>query len=101
MDALDGNAIAGTLEAVFGTEMTMARGTCASCGTRSIVAELSVYLKAPGAVGRCPTCDSVLMVFVEAHGFTVVDLRGLAALDPAGSAGDTVPPVGSQERRET
>ena len=68
MDALDGNAIAGTLEAVFGTDMTTASGTCASCGTRSMVGELGVYLRAPGIVARCPRCDNVLMVFVEAHG---------------------------------
>ena len=83
MDALDGNAIAGTLVAVFGTEMTTATGTCASCGTRSVVGEFTVYLRAPGEVVRCRQCGSVVMVFVEARGVTCVDLRGLAALDPA------------------
>ena len=83
MEALDGNAIAGTLVAVFGTEMTTATGTCASCGTRSIVAEFGVYLRAPGVVVRCRRCNTVAMVFVEARGVTCVDLRGLAALDPA------------------
>ena len=83
MDALDGNAIAGTLLTVFRTEMTTATGTCASCGTRSMVGELGVYLRAPGVVVRCRHCDNVLMVFVEAHGVTCVDLRGLAALEPA------------------
>ena len=82
MDALDGNAIAGTLLTVFGTEMTTATGTCASCGTRSMVGEFSVYLRAPGVVVRCLHCVSVVMVFVEARGVTCVDLRGLAALDP-------------------
>ena len=84
MDALDGNAIAGTLEAVFGTDMTTASGTCANCGTRSIVGELGVYLRAPGIVVRCRRCDSVLIVLVEAHGLMCVDLAGLAALAPAG-----------------
>jgi phage tail tape-measure protein len=83
MDALDGNAIAGTLLTVFGTEMTTATGTCASCGTRSMVGEFSVYLRAPGEVVRCRHCGSVVMVFVEARGVTCVDLRGLAALEPA------------------
>jgi hypothetical protein len=45
------------------------------------VAELAVYLRGPGTVVRCPVCDSVLMVFVQAHGITCVDLQGLAALD--------------------
>jgi hypothetical protein len=80
---LDGNAIAGTLVAVFGTEMTTATGTCATCATSSIVGELGVYLRAPGTVVRCRHCSSVVMVFVEAHGVTCVDLRGLAALEPA------------------
>jgi Family of unknown function (DUF6510) len=83
MDALDGNAIAGTMMAVFGHEMTTATGTCAICGTRSVVAEFGVYLRGPGVVVRCRTCDSVVMVLVEVGEITCVDLRGLAALDPA------------------
>jgi hypothetical protein len=83
MDALDGNAIAGTMMAVFGHEMTTASGTYANCGTRSVVAEFGVYLRGPGVVVRCRTCDSVVMVLVEVREIGCVDLRGLAALDPA------------------
>jgi hypothetical protein len=83
MDALDGNAIAGRLVDVFGVEMTTATGTCATCGASGPVAELVVYLQAPGAVARCRSCTSVLMVLVEAHEVTCVDLNGLAALDVA------------------
>jgi hypothetical protein len=83
MDALDGNAIAGTLMAVFGHEMTTETGTCANCGTRWLVAEFGVYLRGPGIVARCRTCDSVVMVLVEVREIMCVDLRGLAALDPA------------------
>jgi hypothetical protein len=82
MDALDGNAIGGALLAVFGGEMTAWMGTCAHCGARSPVAEACVYLRAPGIVARCRSCDSALMVLVEIRGLTCVDLRGLAALDP-------------------
>jgi hypothetical protein len=82
MDALDGNAIAGTLVAVFGREMTTATGICASCRTRSVVGELCVYLRAPGTVVRCRHCANVVMVLVEAHGVTCVDVRGLAAFQP-------------------
>jgi hypothetical protein len=84
MEALDGNAIAGTLGAVFGTEVTTAIGACASCGRRSLVAEFAVYLRGPGTVVRCGRCGGVVMVIVEAHGVTCVDLRGLEALEPAG-----------------
>jgi hypothetical protein len=80
MDALDGNAIGGLLQEVFGTEMTAAVSVCGNCGDTRPVAELVVYLQAPGPVVRCRTCDSVLMVFVKAHGRTCVDLLGLAAL---------------------
>jgi hypothetical protein len=82
MEALDGNAIAGTLFSVFGGEMTMASATCGTCGTRSLVAELGVYLRAPGKVARCRSCDAVVLVLVEIRGITCVDLRGLAALGP-------------------
>ena len=80
MDALDGNAIGGLLQEVFGTEMTAAASVCGACGAASQVAELAVYLNAPGTVVRCRSCDSVLMVFVKIRDRTCVDLMGLAAL---------------------
>jgi hypothetical protein len=83
VEALDGNAIAGMLMGVFGREMTTKTGTCANCGPRSMVAEFGVYLRGPGVVVRCRTFDSVVMILVEVREITCVDLRGLAALDPA------------------
>ena len=83
MAALDGNAIAGTLVAVFGREMTTAIGACASCGRRSPVAEFAVYLQGPGTVVRCRHCAAVVMVIVEVRGVSGVDLRGLEALETA------------------
>jgi len=83
MDALDGNAIGGMLHEVFGTEMTAARGTCATCGAAGPLAETMVYLRAPGTVARCRVCTSVVMVFVKVRGMNCVDLRGLAALTAA------------------
>jgi hypothetical protein len=79
--ALDGNAIAGPLQEVFGTEMTTAVGTCAGCGASAPVAELAVYMRGPGIVGRCRRCDTLLLVLVTIRGRTCVDLRGLAALE--------------------
>jgi len=64
MEALDGNAIAGTLFEHFGTEMTTVLGACAHCGTRSQIAELAVYTHAPGVVARCRPCGNVVMVLV-------------------------------------
>ena len=80
MDTLDGNAIGGLLQEVFGSEMTAATGTCASCGRVGPVAETVVYLRAPGTVVRCRTCGNVLMVFTEVRSRKCVDLQGLAAL---------------------
>jgi hypothetical protein len=84
MAALDGNAIAGTLVAVFDTELTTAIGACASCGRRSLVGEFVVYLRGPGTVVRCRHCAGVVMVIVEAHGVSCVDLQGLEALERVG-----------------
>jgi hypothetical protein len=84
MEALDGNAIAGQLFELFGAEMTTATGVCATCGEIGQVGELRVYLRAPGTVVRCPTCDSVLMVLVDVRGMTCVDLGGLNRLEPTG-----------------
>ena len=80
MDALDGNAIAGLLHGVFGNELTTAASVCGHCGDERPVAELVVYLRAPGTVVRCRTCASVLMVVVDVRGITCVDLSGLADL---------------------
>jgi hypothetical protein len=82
MDPVDGNAIAGLLIDVFGTEMTAAQGTCASCGSSGPVAELVVYQQAPGTVVRCRGCGGVLMVAIR-HGDAIgIDLSGLASLTP-------------------
>jgi hypothetical protein len=80
MDALDGNAIAGLLQDVFGNEMTTVASVCGHCGDRRPVGELVVYVRAPGTVVRCRTCASVLMVLVEVRGIVCVDLSGLAEL---------------------
>jgi len=81
MDPLDGNAIAGRLYEAFGREMTTAAGTCSQCGARAPTAELRVYLRAPGAVGRCRNCGAILIVLTQIRGTTCVDLHGFAALE--------------------
>jgi uncharacterized protein DUF6510 len=77
MEALDGNAIAGALFEHFGEEMTTASGTCAHCHNTSLLGELRVYLRAPGAVARCPVCGKVVMVIVEIRGTGRFDLRDI------------------------
>lgn len=94
MDAVDGNAIAGELFELFGDEMTTAAGTCAHCGARGVIAELRVYLRAPGAVARCPRCDGVTIVLVNVRGSPHIDLAGFQLGPPHdhGALGDR-PPV--------
>jgi hypothetical protein len=84
MDALDGNAIAGTLAEVFGTEMTTAVGSCGECGRTGPMAEVSVYLDGPGVVVRCRSCSNLLVVIVRRRELACVDLTGLASLTIAG-----------------
>jgi Family of unknown function (DUF6510) len=77
MDRLDGNAIGGVLGEIFGREMTVAVGVCGSCGATGPVAELHVYMRAPGIVVRCPSCESVLLKIVQSERRTWLDLSGL------------------------
>jgi hypothetical protein len=75
VDALDGNAIAGHLIELFGAELTTAEGTCAHCGGASLIGELTVYLRAPGAVVRCRHCGQVVIVLVTIRGRTRIECR--------------------------
>ncbi len=56
--------------------MTTVTGACGHCGNTAQIAELIVYMKAPGAVARCPVCAKVVMVLVEIAGAQHVDLGG-------------------------
>jgi hypothetical protein len=86
MDALDGNAIGGQLFALFGTDMTTARGTCVHCGTGAQIAELMVYSGAPGAVVRCRSCAGVVIVLLDIRGTTRIHVDGFDLLDPPRAA---------------
>jgi Family of unknown function (DUF6510) len=88
MEPLDGNAIAGRLLEVFGADMTTARTVCAGCGAGSQVAELMVYVRAPGTVARCPSCQAAVMVITRIRAVNCVDLRGLSMLEAAGTRGE-------------
>jgi hypothetical protein len=82
MDALrlDGNAAAGLLREVFGSEMTTAVGTCGGCGAVAPVGAVHVYRSA-GMVLRCPTCEAVLLRIVESESRLWVDLSGLRSIE--------------------
>ena len=61
-----------------------ARSLCPVCkGTGWLIRNervLQAITTASDALIRCPTCGSILMVFVQAHGMTCVDLNGLTSL---------------------
>ena len=80
MMPLDGNAIAGTLDDVFGGDMTSAGYVCFHCARPGFLADLAVYLSGPGVVGRCRSCDNLLLVITERRGMYCVDLAGLSRL---------------------
>jgi hypothetical protein len=80
---LDGNAAAGLLGELFAGEVTCALGRCGSCDA---IAELGaqhlyMYANAPGAVLRCRSCESVLMVVVHAGDRYRLGMQGLAWLE--------------------
>lgn len=78
---LDGNAIGGLLSEIFAMEMTTAQATCGSCAAINVVGRVDVYLNAPGAVVRCPSCEHVLMRIVHGRGRYWVDLTGTRCLE--------------------
>ena len=80
---LDGNAIAGTMTEIFGSEMTTVVAACAGCGSTGLLAETLVYVRAPGVVVRCRHCQSVLLVVVERRDRYCVDIQGVASLTAA------------------
>jgi hypothetical protein len=82
MEPLDGNAIAGALHEYFGAEMTTARGHCAHCGAPAMIAELEVYMRAPGAVVRCWNCHNVVIVLVSVRDTMRADYSAFKLVEP-------------------
>jgi len=77
MEPLDGNAIGGLLISLLGTDQTDVVVTCAHCGATRMLAECVVFRSGPGTVVRCRSCGGQLMVFVQRHDVTCVDLLGV------------------------
>lgn len=77
---LDGNALGGLFQELFGREMTDHLSRCGICGATGPLAALLVY-RAPGDVVRCPVCLSVLMVIVEAPTGRRVTFEALRSIE--------------------
>jgi Family of unknown function (DUF6510) len=73
---VDGNAVAGELELIFGHDMTKAVARCASCAAQSMLANLMAFVRGPGAVLRCPSCEAVIARIVETPTATYLDTHG-------------------------
>jgi len=74
---LDGNAVAGKLEAIFGVEMTATSLICAQCSGTSMMGALRAFTQSPGIVLRCPTCECVMIRVVQTPQATLLDARGV------------------------
>lgn len=77
---VDGNAIAGALAVAFADDVTAVPGKCAHCGAVNAIGALHAFVRGPGAVLRCPSCDGVVLRLVETAEATYVDARGAAYL---------------------
>jgi hypothetical protein len=80
LERLDGNALAGELMEIFGVEMTLATGVCASCGAAGAFGELHVYAGA-GWVVRCPACTAVVLTIVRGRDRQWLRTDGLRSLE--------------------
>jgi ribosomal protein S27E len=79
-NTLDGNAAAGTLQAIFPFEMTLAQVTCTGCSTTNVIGATAAYMHGMGTIVRCPLCDNVLIRIAHAGGRYLLDMRGVRVL---------------------
>ncbi len=77
---LDGNAVGGLLDEVFGREMTNSPCQCAHCGAVGAIATLTAFIHAPGLVLRCPKCEEIVLRLVRMPEVFRLDARGAAYL---------------------
>ncbi len=77
---LDGNAVAGKLYAIFGTEMTVTQAECVNCGNTSEIGAMLAFTQAPGIVLRCPGCENIMLRIVETDDSYYLDARGVTFL---------------------
>lgn len=78
---LDGNVLGGVLSEIFVADLTTATTTCSGCRAVSAVAQLDVFLDAPGAVARCRGCGAVQLRVVQSRTRTWLDLAGVRTLE--------------------
>jgi hypothetical protein len=77
---VDGNAIAGLIESIFGADMTGDSERCTHCGTVSVIGTLRVYMRGPGVTVRCPACTDVILRIAQTPSGARIDASGAAGL---------------------
>lgn len=77
---VDGNAVAGDLEMIFGRDMTANDAECTSCGQTHAMGALLAFTGGPGIVLRCPSCMAVMLRIVRTPRGTSIDARGIAVM---------------------
>lgn len=83
---LDGNAAAGTLQAIFPFDMTLVQATCTGCGATNTIGATAAYMHGMGTVIRCPSCDTALIRMAQVKGRYLLDLRGIRVLQISAEA---------------
>ena len=83
---LDGNALAGDLESVFGFDLTALQHACRHCGNRGALGALRAYGRGPGSVLRCMACEEVVLRLAVTPRGTFLDLSGAAYVRVTGVA---------------
>jgi hypothetical protein len=77
---VDGNAVAGQLQQIFGRDMTMAIARCAGCAQDAEMGALMAFTRGPGVVLRCPACQAAIARIVETPSAIYLEARGAAYL---------------------
>jgi hypothetical protein len=75
---VDGNAVAGQLEQIFGRDMTVAVARCAGCARDAALGALMAFTRGPGVVLRCPACQQAIARIVETPSAIYLEARGAA-----------------------
>ncbi len=73
---LDGNAAAGLLSELFALDMTLAKVTCAGCGTTLELGAARLYGGAMRSIFRCVHCDTAIVRLVRTPLGLWIDMQG-------------------------
>jgi hypothetical protein len=82
----DGNAAAGTLQAIFPFDMRLVQATCTACGSTNPLGATAAYMHGMGTVVRCPACDTALIRVAQVKGRHFLDMRGVRVLQISAEA---------------